>query len=52
MKIGMRLLSSSNHQVKGIEKVIKTEDEYSVVEKNNSTSEPSDTLNKTPIDNS
>jgi hypothetical protein len=40
------------HQVKEIEKVILTEDNYSVVEKNKSTTEPSDTLNKTSIDNS
>ena len=40
------------HQVKEIEKIILTEDDYSVVEKNNSTSEPSDTLNTTSIDNS
>lgn len=39
------------HQVKEIEKVILTEDNYSVVEKNNSTKEPSDTLNKTTINN-
>lgn len=40
------------HQVAAIEKVIKTEDFYCVVEKNNSTAEPSDKLNKTSIDNS
>ena len=40
------------HQVNKIEKVILTEDDYSVVEKNNSTAEPSDALNKTSIDNS
>lgn len=40
------------HQVNEIEKVILTEDNYSVVEKNNSTAEPNDTLNKTSIDNS
>ncbi len=40
------------HQVKSIEKVILTKSDYSVVEKNNSTPEPSDTLNKTSIDNS
>src|SRR4051812_19000643 len=39
------------HQVKAIEKVILTEDTYSVVEKNNSTAEPSDTLNTTTINN-
>jgi hypothetical protein len=40
------------HQVKAIEKVILTEADYSVVEKNNSIAEPGDTLNKTSIDNS
>jgi hypothetical protein len=40
------------HQVNEIEKIIISEDNYSVVEKNNSTPEPSDTLNKTSIDNS
>jgi len=40
------------HQVHDIEKVIITEDEYSVVVKNNSTAEPGDDLNKTSIDNS
>lgn len=40
------------HQVEAIEKVIATEDNYSVVEKNNSTAEPNDTLNDTSIDNS
>lgn len=40
------------HQVKAIEKVILTESNYSVVEKNNSTPEPNDTLNKTSINNS
>jgi hypothetical protein len=40
------------HQVEAIEKVILTEDDYSVVEKNNTTAEPNDTLNKTLIDNS
>jgi hypothetical protein len=39
------------HQVKAIEKVILTEDNYSVVEKNNSTAEPGDTLNSTTINN-
>lgn len=38
------------HQVNAIEKVILTEDNYSVVEKNNSTDEPGHTLNKTSID--
>lgn len=40
------------HQVKEIEKVISTEDNYSVVKKNKSTAEPNDTLNTTSIDNS
>lgn len=40
-----------NHQVEDIEKVILTKDNYSVVKKNKSTSEPDDTLNKTSIDN-
>ncbi len=39
------------HQVKEIEKVILTEDTYSVVEKNNSTAEPGDILNSTTVDN-
>lgn len=40
------------HQVHEIEKVIIKEDTYSVVEKNNSTPEPNNTLNITSIDNS
>lgn len=40
------------HQVNAIEKVILTEADYSVVEKNNSTAEPGDQLNTTTIDNS
>lgn len=40
------------HQVEAIEKVIATEDNYSVVEKNNSTAEPGKQLNKTTINNS
>jgi hypothetical protein len=40
------------HQVSDIEKVIMTEETYSVVEKNNSTPEPNDTLKITTIDNS
>jgi hypothetical protein len=39
------------HQVKEIEKIIFTDDAYSVVEKNNSTAEPNDDLNSTTIDN-
>lgn len=39
------------HQVEAIEKVILTEDNYSVVKKNNSTEEPSDNLNSTTINN-
>lgn len=41
-----------NHQVDPIEKVIISEKNYSVVEKNNSVAEPGDKLNKTLIDNS
>lgn len=40
------------HQVNDIEKVIISEPTYSVVEKNNTTAEPSNKLNKTLIDNS
>jgi hypothetical protein len=40
------------HQVEKIEKVIKTTKAYSVVVKNKSTAEPSNTLNKTTVDNS
>ena len=40
------------HQVEAIEKIILSEETYSVVEKNHSTAEPNDTLNKTTIDNS
>lgn len=40
------------HQVKDIEKVILSEENYSVVEKNNSTAEPNDTLKTTSVDNS
>ncbi len=40
------------HQVNAIEKIIIAEEGYSVVEKNNSTAEPGDTLNKTSINNS
>lgn len=39
------------HQVKDIEKVISSEENYSVVQKNNSTAEPSDALNSTSINN-
>jgi thermostable 8-oxoguanine DNA glycosylase len=39
------------HQVKEIEKVIITEENYCVVEKNHSTAEPNDTLNSTTINN-
>lgn len=39
------------HQVIEIEKVIKTNDTYNVVEKNNSTAEPNDTLKVTTVDN-
>lgn len=41
-----------NHQVEAIEKVVVTEKDYSVVEKNNATAEPSDVLNETNVDNS
>lgn len=40
------------HEVNEIEKVILSNDKYSVVEKNNSTAEPGDTLNITSVDNS
>lgn len=40
------------HQVEAIEKVIMAEDDYSVVEKNNSTTEPGEKLNVTSINNS
>jgi hypothetical protein len=39
------------HQVEDIEKVILSEDNYSVVEKNNSTAEPNDILKNTSINN-
>jgi hypothetical protein len=39
------------HQVKDIEKVILSEENYSVVEKNNSTAEPNDILKNTSINN-
>lgn len=39
------------HQVDPIEKIIRETPDYSVVQKNNSTPEPSDTLNHTSIDN-
>lgn len=41
-----------NHQVDPIEKVLKKTPLYNIVKKNNSTAEPSDTLNRTSIDNS
>lgn len=40
-----------DHQVDPIEKVIRKEHRYNVVKKNNSTPEPTDTLNNTSIDN-
>jgi hypothetical protein len=43
---------SPDHQVDPIEKVLKTFAKYNIVMKNNSTSEPNDTLNITTIDNS
>lgn len=42
----------TDHQVDPIEKVIKREDLYNVVRKNNSTPEPNSVLKKTTIDNS
>lgn len=39
------------HQVTNIEKVILTEETYSVVEKNNTMAEPDDDLNETTINN-
>jgi hypothetical protein len=39
------------HQVEDIEKVILSEDNYCVVEKNNSTAEPNDVLKNTSINN-
>lgn len=41
-----------SHQVDPIEKVIQTTDTYFVVKKNNSTTEPNDTLKDTSVDNS
>ena len=41
-----------NHQVDLIEKVIHEMPDYNIVKKNNSTDEPSDTLNITTINNS
>jgi len=41
----------SDHQVDPIEKVILEAIGYNVVKKNNSTPEPTDTLNNTPINN-
>lgn len=38
-----------NHQIDSIEEVIKKTQSYNVVIKNNSTSEPSDTLNDTSV---
>lgn len=40
------------HQVDSIERVILTKDNFVVVEKNKTTTEPNDTLKKTSIDNS
>jgi hypothetical protein len=47
-----RFIIKLKHQVNAIEKVILTEAGYSVVEKNNATTEPGKTLNITTIDNS
>ena len=44
-----RFIIKKGHQVTEIEKVILTEDDYSVVEKNKSTDEPGDILNKTSV---
>ena len=41
-----------NHQVEDIEKVILSEKDYSVVQKNNSTAEPGGGLNDTAVNNS
>lgn len=41
----------TDHQVDPIEKVIKKEENYNVVRKNNSTPEPNSTLKKTSINN-
>lgn len=41
-----------NHQVDSIEEIVRKTPTYAVVKKNNSTAEPNDTLNETPIDNS
>ena len=46
-----RFIIKHDHQVKEIEKVVSVEDNYSVVEKNNSTAEPGDSLNRTSVDN-
>lgn len=40
-----------NHQVDPIEEIVKITKDYSVVKKNNSTSEPSDVLNDTGLNN-
>jgi hypothetical protein len=42
----------SEHQVDAIEKILRKTAHYTVVKKNNSTSEPSNELNVTTIDNS
>jgi hypothetical protein len=42
----------TDHQVDPIEKVVRRENGYNVVKKNNSTPEPNDTLKDTTIDNS
>jgi hypothetical protein len=41
-----------DHEVNLIEKVVQTENKYSVVKKNNSVKEPGDKLNETSINNS
>jgi DNA-binding transcriptional MerR regulator len=46
-----RFIIKINHQVESIEKIIFSEAEYYVVEKNKSTSDPGKLLNQTSIDN-
>ena len=41
-----------NHQVESIETILKKTPGYTIVKKNNSTAEPTNTLNDTAIDNS
>jgi hypothetical protein len=46
-----KFIIKHNHQVENIEKVIITEENYSVVLKNKSTAEPDNSLNTTSINN-